>query len=49
MVKRKLDGAVDKFSVDREIRKSDTIVHNLWKICIQWNRVLRQAGRQNLG
>ena len=28
MVKRKLDGAVDESSVDRKIRKSDTIVHN---------------------
>ena len=32
MVKRKLDGAMDKSSADREICKSDTIVHNLWKI-----------------
>ena len=32
MVKRKLDGAVDESSADREIRKSDAIVHNLWKI-----------------
>ena len=29
--KRELDGAVDKSS-DREIQKSDAIVHNLWKI-----------------
>jgi len=32
MVKRKLDGAVEESSADREIRKSDMIVHNLWKI-----------------
>ena len=32
MVKRKLDGAVDKSSADWEIRKSDAIVRNLWKI-----------------
>ena len=29
MVKRKLDGAVDESSADREIRKSDTTVYNL--------------------
>ena len=29
MVKRKLDGAVDKFSADQEIRKADVIVRNL--------------------
>ena len=29
MVKRKVDGAVDESSADQEIRKSDTIVHNL--------------------
>ena len=29
MVKRKLGGAVDKSSVDQEIRKSDVTVHNL--------------------
>ena len=57
MVKRKLDGAVDKSSADCEIRKSDAIVHNLWKI---WRPVPsgtrsygRQAGwqfgRRNLG
>ena len=28
MVKRKLDGAVDKSSLDREIRKSNATVHN---------------------
>ena len=32
MGKRKVDGAVDESSADREIRKSDAIVHNLWKI-----------------
>ena len=32
MVKRKVDGAVDESSADREIRKSDAVVHNLWKI-----------------
>ena len=32
MVKRKLDGVVDESLADREIRKSDAIVHNLWKI-----------------
>ena len=32
MAKRKLDGAVDKFLPDQEIRKFDTTVHNLWKI-----------------
>ena len=32
MVKRKLDGAVDEFSADQEIRKSNVTVHNLWKI-----------------
>ena len=53
MVKRKLDGAVDKSSADREIRKSDAIVRNLRKI---WRPVPsgtrsygRLAGRQNLG
>ena len=29
MVKRKLNGAADEFSVDQEIRKSDTTVQNL--------------------
>ena len=29
MVKRKLDGAVDKSSVDQEIRKSEATVKNL--------------------
>ena len=29
MVKRKLDGAVDKFSADQEILKSNAIVRNL--------------------
>ena len=29
MVKRKLDGAVDESLADQEIRKSNTIVHNL--------------------
>ena len=29
MVKRKLDGTVDKSLVDQEIRKSDVAVHNL--------------------
>ena len=29
MVKRKLDGAVDGFSVDRKICKSDVTVRNL--------------------
>ena len=53
MVKRKLDGAVDESSADREIRKSDAIVRNLWKI---WRPVPsgtqsygRLAGRRNLG
>ena len=61
MVKRKLDGAVDKSSADWEIRKSDAIVHNLWKI---WRPVPSgtrsygrlagwlagwQFGRRNLG
>ena len=31
-VKNKLDGAVDESLADLEIRKSDTTVHNLWKI-----------------
>ena len=57
MVKRTLDGAVDESSADREIRKSDAIVHDLWKI---WRpehsgigsysrQAGRQAGRRNLG
>ena len=29
MVKRTLDGAVDEFSADQEICKSDATVHNL--------------------
>ena len=29
MVKKKLDGAVDKSSADQEIRKSNANVHNL--------------------
>ena len=29
IVERKLDGAVDEFSVNQEIRKSDVTVHNL--------------------
>ena len=33
MVKRKLDGTVDKSSTDQEIRKSDATVRNQWKIC----------------
>ena len=39
MVKRKLDGAVDESSADKEIRKSYTYaaVHNLWL-------AVRQAG-----
>ena len=32
MVKKTLDGAVDESSADQEIRQSDVIVHNLWKI-----------------
>ena len=32
MVKRNLDGAADKSSMDQEICKSDETVHNLWKI-----------------
>ena len=32
MVKRKLDGTVDESLADQKIRKSDVIVHNLWKI-----------------
>ena len=32
MVERKLNGAVDEFSVDQEIRKSNVIIYNLWKI-----------------
>ena len=32
MVKRKLDGAVDESLADKEIYKSDMIVHNLCKI-----------------
>ena len=32
MVKRKLDGAVDKSSADQEICKSNAIVHDLGKI-----------------
>ena len=57
MIKRKLDGAVDESSVNREIRKSDAIVRNLWKI---WRpapsgtgsygkQAGRQVGRRNLG
>ena len=53
MAKRKLDGAVDESSADREIHKSDAIVHNVWKI---WRPAPsgtgsygRQAGRRNLG
>jgi len=57
MVKRKLHGAVDKSSADWEIRKSDAIVHNLWKICRpvpsgtrSYGRLAGwQAGRRNLG
>ena len=45
MVKRKVDGAVEESSADREIHKSDAIVHNL-EVGTQWNWVLRQAGRQ---
>ena len=37
MVIRKLDGAVDKSSVDQEIFKSSVIVHYLWKI---WRPVI---------
>ena len=53
MVKRKLDGAVDKSSADQEIRKSNVSVHNLWKISrfassgTEFND--RQSGRRNLG
>ena len=32
MVKRELHGAVGESSADQEIRKSNTIVYNLWKI-----------------
>ena len=53
MVKRKLDGTVDKSSADREIHKSDAIVHNLRKI---WRLAPSgtgsygsQAGRRNSG
>ena len=31
MVKRKLDGAMDKSSADQEVRKSDATEHKLWK------------------
>ena len=31
MVKRKLNGSVDKYSADQEIRKFNTTVHNLYK------------------
>ena len=30
IVKRKLDGAMDEFSVDQEIHKSDVTVH-IWR------------------
>ena len=48
MVERKLDGAVDKSSADRKIRKWDTAVHNLCQnleACTYRNPVLQQAGR----
>ena len=46
MVKRKLDGAVDEFSVDQKIWKSKSIINNLWNI---WRPALcgtRSYGRQ---
>ena len=52
IVKRKLDGAVDESSADREICKSDVIVHNLYQI---WRPAPsgtasygRLAGRQSI-
>ena len=56
MVERYLDGTVGKTSADQEIRKSNAIVHHLWKI---WRptpsgtrsygrQAVRQLGRQNL-
>ena len=41
MVKRKLDGAMEKSSADKEIHKSDLTVHNLWKI---WRPAPSRAG-----
>ena len=32
MAKRQLDGTVGESSADQEIRKSNAIVHNLWKL-----------------
>ena len=57
MVRRKLDGALDEPSVDRNFRKPHATVHNLWKI---WKpapsgtgsygrQAGRQFGRRNLG
>ena len=50
MAKRKLDGAVDESSADREIHKSNAILHNLWKILrpvpSEIGSYGRQAGRQ---
>ena len=41
IVERKLDDAVDESSADQEIRKSNAIVHNLWKI---WGQHLAELG-----
>ena len=45
MVKRKLDGAVDESSADPEIRKSDTTVHNLWKVKCLPGKSVRNASK----
>ena len=46
MVKIKLDGAVDKSSVDQEICKSDATVNNLRKIWMPAPSRARSYGKQ---
>ena len=43
---------MDESSADQEIRKSYAVVHQPMEnveACTKWNKVLRQAGRRNLG
>ena len=46
MIKRKLDGTVDEFSVDQDFRKPGATVHNLWKIRRPAPSGTRSYGRQ---
>ena len=51
MVESKLDGAVDKSSVDLQICKSDTTLGNLWRPAPSGTGLMAgwQSSRRNLG